>query len=257
VTDRPRLGPPVRLLVVTGLLVTTGCGARLFVPPAGPGQPAPEAAAIWNDLTADCRGIESLVVGMRVSGPGVPSLSITGAITSDGRLRLDARAAGTTQFILFGSAADAAIWLRDGNRVAHGAAEAIVETLVGVRLEPERLLAVLTGCMAKDLTVAEARRYGDRLAVVTSDTRAYLRHGEDGWVAEAALFDRVIVQYDAFDGGWPARILMRSAPGTAVEFRLSIAVSDRRAGPVAAEAFEPEIPADAVPVELEALASGA
>jgi len=229
----------------------------LFVPPTGPGQPAPEAAGIWNELTADCRGVESLVVGMRVSGPGVPSLSITGAITRDGRLRLDARAAGTTQFILFGSAPDAAIWLRDGNRIAHGAADAIVEALVGVRLGPERLLAVLTGCMARDLSVAEALRYGDRLAVVTSDTRAYLRQGEVGWVAEAALFDRVIVQYDAFDDGWPARLLMRSAPGAAVEFRLSITVSDRRAGPVPAEAFEPEIPADAVPVELEALASGA
>lgn len=244
---------PAFLIAFVSVLAASGCGAHLFVPPDGPGVPAPEASAVWARLTADCRSVDSLVAAMQVSGRGLPSLSITGAVTRAGEVMLDARAAGTQQFRLSGTASAAMIWLRDGNRVARGPAAAIVEALVGARLGPDRLLAILSGCLATDLSVTQAARYGDRLAIVTPDTRVFLRETDNVWRVEAAEFDGVIAQYDAFDAGWPTAIVMRSAPGEPAEFRLTVRVTNWRQGLVAPAVFAPPVPAGAVEVGLEEL----
>jgi hypothetical protein len=235
-------------------LTAAGCGAGAFVPPAGPGAPAPDAAAIWAQAIERCRGVDALVVSMRVSGRGIPSMTVDGAVTGAGRIMLRGRAGGTTQFELAGTAGDARLWVREGNRVARAQASDIVRTLVGVPMGPERLLAVLTGCATRDVALIGAARYGSQIGIDTADARVFLRASEAGWHPVGATFDGVVVTYRAFADGWPEELGLRVEPGGAADPRLSVVVNQRRAGDVPPEVFDVQIPEGAVPVELDDLA---
>ncbi len=189
--DRGRTtGVPVALGVV--LLAAGGaaaCAAHRFSLPAGPPGPVADAAAIWAAATRRCRNVEryqaELHLSGRVNGARVPGLTVGLALDGQGHIAVEARVAGSSVFLLAGTAARATLLLRNDHRVVTGPAADIVEALVGAPLGPARLEAVLSGCVATDLTLQRAgevrrprRGHGGR--------RGGLPGADRGWLAAAS-----------------------------------------------------------------------
>ena len=106
-------------LVVATSGVAAGCVRAVFVAPAGPGVPAPEAPAAWAEATAGCRSARSFAAALSVSGAWaerVWPVAIEAAVTADQSIYLSATAVGNAVFVLAGTADQATLWLRRDNR---------------------------------------------------------------------------------------------------------------------------------------------
>ena len=157
------------------LICTAACAPALYVPPVGPGEPAPDAAAAWAEATRACRGVASYRGSLRVSGriggePLPTTIDIATGATPTG-IRLEGRAAGRHIFYLAGTTDHATLYLDDGHRSATGRPEELTDALMGVKLGPERWLALLTGCVATPPDFIAGARYGADLAVTTPSGR--------------------------------------------------------------------------------------
>ena len=188
----------------------------MFVPPSGPGRPAPAAAEAWQAATASCRTIETYSALVALSGraPRFPTLTVTVAFSSKGDAYLQAQHSGTPLFLLAGTRTRASLWLRDDNRLVTEPLEDIVDALVGARLGAEDLLAFLSGCPLRAPAVTEASQIGDLLAISTTDGRAYLDRVGTTYRVRAAETKGLVLDYGKPAAGWPRD--------------LTIATSDRR-----------------------------
>jgi hypothetical protein len=198
-------------------LVAGGCGPTIFVPPSGPGTPAPEAAEAWTEATGRCRGVKtyaaSLHLAGRVGDERIPSAGATVAIAAGTGIRLQIVAIGRPRFTLAGTADRSTFLLHDDQRVVTGRADEIVRTLVGAPIGPDRLLALLTGCTTRAFDIGHAERFGKRIAVTTSDGRVYLERLAGTWRSIAGEVDGLVVQYRRADSAFPSGLRIDSAPG--------------------------------------------
>ena len=105
-------------------------------------------------------------------------------------------------------------------RVVHGSAADIVEALVGVRLTPERLLAVLSGCVSPRPLATAADRIGSLVRLTTADSTIYVTQQDGQWRLRAAEFGDIVADYRRVDAGWPREIELRSGP----DVRLNVQV---------------------------------
>jgi len=248
--------------VLTAALVAIGaasCAARMFVPPTGPGAPAPDAAAAWDEATKECRTVTSfaptLRLGGKVSGASVPGLTVLGAVTADGGIRLQATGGGRTIFELAGTNDRATFYWREDNKVAIARAEELVEALVGLKLGADALLPILTGCVTRGESGSPGERYGDLLAVSTPTSRVFLQRERSGWRARYADVQGLAVQYKWEQAAWPREITIAAQRGTPSEVRLSLRIDE---GPLVNPALGPEtfalnVPSTATPMTLDEL----
>jgi hypothetical protein len=245
--------------LVAGVLAgaVSGCAARGFVPPTGPASPAPEAPAALAQAARTCRGASTFRGATRLSGrvgeESIGSVGINAGLTPDG-IYLQAQVLNSTVFTLGGRRDEAALWLRDDNVSLHAPAGDIVEALVGVRLEPDRLLAVLTGCVSRDLAMVEAQRVGRHIVVTTPDAVLYLREDHGTWRVEAGAFDGLVAEVTP-GSGLPAAIRIRSAPGRVpcVDLRVRLSPPLYLNDVLDASIFSFEPPQGARPITLEDL----
>src|SRR5262245_40190694 len=95
-----------RALVASAAIVaTSACAAKVFVPPAGPGAPAPDAASAWTEATSACRDVKDASGIMHVTfrqGRGSLGRDIGFVVTRDS-VRLE----DSNGFILAGTATQA------------------------------------------------------------------------------------------------------------------------------------------------------
>lgn len=205
------------ILALAATMALAGCGAPMFRPPAGPGLPAPDAPAAWQEATKTCSGARSFVAALRVSGRTAddrfPTISVDAAVTDQGSIYLSATHTGRSLFLLAGGAERATLWLREDNRAVTDAPAAIIDAMLGVGLSPARLLAVLTGCAARSLDVKQAERFGRLLRVETPDAVVYLEQQHGAWQTRAAQVDGFTVQYDRDGTSVPQRIVITADPG--------------------------------------------
>ena len=160
---------------------------------------------------------------------------------------------GSTVLRLGGTSANATLVLRD-NRVFTGAIGAIVEALVGVRLEPDRLLAVLAGCISTSSEATAGTRQAAVAEVSTSDAVVFLAEDASGWRPRAGVFDQMLVDYRRSQDGYPRDIRITSEPGRSTAVDLRIEVRDPEINPVFTGAeFRVAPPRDAVPASLDDL----
>lgn len=244
------------------LAASAGCAARVFTPPAGPGAPAPDAEARLAEATARCRGASSYVGRTSLSGragpDSIPSVGIGAGLTRDGGIYLDAQGPFNTQvFWLSGRGDDATLFLRDDNAYVVAPAPAIVEALVGVPLGPDRLLAMLTGCISRDLAVSEAAAYdgGELIRVTTGDATLYLRRSAGQWRVRAGEFDGLTIDLVEFGPAFPAdlRIVSDAGAATPVNLRVRVSPPIRVNDAVNEELFTQQPPAGATPITLDDL----
>ena len=253
-------------VVVIALAAAMGaCAPALFVPPVGPGEPAPDAAAAWADATRACRGVTSYKGSLRVSGhisgDRIPTTVTIDTGAAPTGLRLEAHAAGRAIFQMAGTAREATLYLDDGHRYATGKPEELTEALVGVRLGPARWLALLTGCVATPPDFVSGVRYGQDLRIATASANIFLSTMDGAWHAHHALFDGLVVTYERFTAAvssFPSEWTLISEAGRDPSVSLSIAVDNATAGqPLSSGVFTINLPADAVPMTIDELrASG-
>ena len=126
--------------------------ARRLPCPPGDGAPAPQGAAAWTQASEACRGARSLSAELRITGHAGPqklrSATLHGAVTSEDQIYFEMPVPfGAPGFVLAGTGDRATLLLPRDKRVLHARADDIVEALVGLKLGPEQLLAMLAGCV--------------------------------------------------------------------------------------------------------------
>ena len=214
------------------------CSRALFTPPAGPGEPAPDAAAAWTEATATCRRLRAysalITLSGNVHGSGFPGITVNTALTADGAAYLQAHYSGRQIFLLAGAADRAWLWLREDHRLVTASIEDIVFNLADVRLGGDDLFAILTGCAVRAFDISNGRRYGTTLAVDTPGGRVFLDQVDGAWVVRAAVLDGVTVDYRRRQAGLPADVVVgtRSADGQVrLRFRAEQMILDEDLAP--------------------------
>jgi len=262
------------------LLLASGCAAHRFTPPTGPGEPAPEFAQQFEEATKACRGVQSLtaeaslagrVAGQRVRG----KLQI--GLADPNALRLEAIAPfGAPLFILAAHRGSGTLLLpRDRAVLRDTPADAIIEALAGIKLSPDELRAVVTGCVSPAPTATGGRRYPGDLTAITlkDDAAAFVRTVKGAPRIISARRPGLIVEYEEFANGLPRRISLRSdapaasanagqgagaAPnptssGTArAELSLTLSQIELNTS-LGLQAFTIEVPPDTHPITLDEL----
>jgi hypothetical protein len=252
-----------RLSILLCLVIASlvpGCAGRRFAVPTGPAVPAPEAASAWDAATRACRDVRAATATLRLSARAgrcrIPSVRVGLALDGSRAVALTAQVGGTSLFRLAGPAEQATLFLRDGPRALRAPAADIVEALVGVKLDPARLLALLSGCLTPRPELVRGVRRDGLIEVTTPDSVAYLAEVDGaGWRLRAGTFEGLQVDYARQGPTSPREIQIRSLP-SAAGAPISITISDLEIDPnpsLPTTLFDPPATAGAAPISLEEL----
>jgi outer membrane lipoprotein-sorting protein len=242
------------------LLTIGGCAAHRFTPPTGPGEPAPEFAQQFEDATKACRDVRSLTADASLSGK-VAGQRVRGklqiGLADPNALRLEAIAPfGAPMFILAAQNGSGTLLMpRDKTVLRETPADAIIDAIAGIKLSPDELRAVATGCVSPAPAASGGRRYaGDVTAIELKDQSiAYLKTEQGQPRIVSAKRPGLVVEYQEYANGLPRRIALRSdAPESASELLLTLSQIElnTQLGP---QAFVVDVPQDAKPITLEDL----
>lgn len=270
---------PVRLrphVVAGGLLAASlligGCAARgggRFVPPTGPGAPAPEFAQRFEEATRACRDIRTMTAEAALSGR-VGGRRLRGRLQmglgDPNAMRLEAVAPfGQPIFILAAHDGEGTLLLpRDNEVLPQAPASAIVEALAGIALSPSELRAVATGCVSPSATATGGQQHGASLTAITLSDGAivYVRLVDGAPRIVAAHRPGLEVEYGRYERALPRTVHLRrvaeaggegrgsAAPEAVLSLELSQIELDVPLGP---EAFRVDVPTGARPVTLDQL----
>jgi hypothetical protein len=230
----------------------------MFVPPAGPGVPATNAADVWKEATSACAEVKNVNATLRVSFRQgrlrSPGLTVAAIATAAGQLRLEDQSV----FAMAGTAANARLVLRQDRRYVDGRAEDIVEAFVGARIGPERLLAVLSGCFThapNSAKTTDALQYGSLISVPAPDGQVFLKRVSDRWHVTAGKAPGLVVEFRSFDGYWPMSWRAASTEAASDPVILDVTIEDRVVNDpqINPAAFQVATPANATPITLEDL----
>jgi len=226
VSGRPA---PTPVLVALVACVGAGCASLAFRPPTGVGRPAPDAPDALAEASADCRNARTFTGQTHLSGQvGEDRLAVglDVGLTAADQIYLVARAMGTERLWLSGSRVRATLYLAADRAALTAPAEEIVEALIGVRLTPSRLLAMLTGCLSRDLSIVRAERFDGLTAVTTPDGTVYLERRQRRWQVRGGTVDGFIVgvTHPPLATSFPSELQVRSDPGQvpAVDLRVRV-----------------------------------
>jgi hypothetical protein len=141
-----------------------------------------------------------------------------------GALRLEGVAPfGAPVFILVADGLRGTLLLSRDRRVVRDAApEEILNALIGVRLGPDDLRAMLAGCVRAAAEAGGARAYGaDWLAVdLAAGGTIYLRRTDSAWRIVAGRYGGLEIDYPAFQGDRPSHVVLRG-PGLDLSLALN------------------------------------
>jgi hypothetical protein len=210
------------LLFTIGL---TACGQPRVTLPSGAGTPAPDFAKVYGDARAACDSVKSLQAELglsgRAAGQRLRGRVLTGIVP--GALRLEGVAPfGAPVFILVADGTHGTLLLARERRVVLDAApEEILNALVGIKLVPDDLRAMLTGCVRAAADATGARAYGaDWLAVeLAGGGTIYLQRSASTWRIVAGRYGGLEIDYAEFAGDRPSRVVLR---GTDLSLALAL-----------------------------------
>jgi hypothetical protein len=241
-------------------LGAAACASRGFIRPEGPSRPLADASALWRQASAPCQSLTAYQTQIRLSGrvAGQPlgSLTVGVVVSRAGEIGLEARVSGPSVFVLGGRADRATLWLASSRRVVVDRADAILDALVGVPWDPERLMAVLSGCATFAGAAADAREYDGGITAVqfSGGDEVYVETIAGRSSVRAAIVDGVAIDYRRAESGWPQQIALRSEPGrspsVALSMRIDVAVPDPATDP---SQFAVVVPSGASPMSIDEL----
>jgi hypothetical protein len=230
--------------------------------PTGPGVPQSDYAARFADATLGCRNAHSLTADLALSGSTgrqrVRGHVIAGFATD--ALRLEGVAPfGAPVFVFAAERGRGTLLLpRDRRAVPSAPPEEILEALVGVKLSPDDLLAVLTGCVKATATPVSGRVYGadDWLAVdLEGGGTAYLRRRNGDWVIVAAVLSGLQIDYGDRLRGLPSQVRIRSSdPRQSPQADLQVRLQSFEINPeIDRAAFSVVVPPGTAPMTMQEL----
>ena len=201
-----------------------------------------------------------MTASMAMSGTaGVTKLRgrIDAGFGAPARVRLEGRAPfGKPIFILVADAGRGTLVLPREDRVLRDAApDQIVEALAGVRLGPDALRTVVSGCGFARGEPSEGRTFSNGwTSIVLGDATAYLRQNAGQWEVAAATSGPLVVTYADYAGGRPSTIRLRAQsqgrPSADLTLRLSDVDINTTLNP---KTFEVDLPEHPVPLTLDEL----
>jgi hypothetical protein len=212
------LGDKSKYALATFLVLAslTACGPRRVALPTGAGTPASNFAEPYAAARAACESVRTIQAELGLSGRAAGQ-RLRGRVLAGivpGALRLEGIAPfGGPVFILVADGARGTLLLARERRVVRDAPpEEILDALVGVRLSPDDLRAVLAGCAKAVAEAVSAQSHGeDWLAIaIASGGTIYLHRSSDGtWRIVAARYGDLAVDYVSFSGGRPSAVAVR------------------------------------------------
>jgi hypothetical protein len=168
---------------------------------------------------------------------------------------MGATTSGQSIFVLSGTAQQATLWLRREDRAVVGPPGAIIEAILGVPLPPDRLLSVLTGCIARAFEVKSSLEHNSILTIETPDARVYLERDSAGWRTRAGDVDGFRIELGRKTSPLPDKVWIHTAAGRSPGARLDVKVSDAETNSTIPASFftPPPGAARAQPMSLEEL----
>jgi hypothetical protein len=163
---------------------------------------------------------------------------------------------GKPVFILVADRDRGTLVLPREDRVLRDAApDQIVEALAGVRLGPDTLRTVVSGCGLTVGAPADGRRFTNGwTAVSVAEGTVYLRKNAGVWEVAAAAGGPVTVMYSDYVSGRPSTVRLRAESQGRTSADLTLRLSDVEINAtIDPRTFEVELPARAVPLTLEEL----
>ena len=255
---RPRARVVILAFSVLSGLITTGCATGGFVRPSGLATPFPEAPAIWAEMTRVCSDVSGARAELRVSGrlngeraSGV----IVGLAVDASRLGIIGRVGGTNLFHAAGAVSDVTLLLQRERQFVRGPAADIVEGLAGIRLEPSRLLSLLSGCVTTAREVSQSERVDAFVRITMPDAVVYLKQQGSGWQLAAAEIDgNLTVDFRRIDAaGRPRELTLRRLPDATITLRV---VEFLPNPPLPDELFGVAVPGSFTETALDAFRAG-
>jgi hypothetical protein len=215
-------------LALSSLLLTIGlaaCGQPRVTLPGGTGTPAPDFAQAYAQARAACDSVRVLQAELGLSGRAAGQ-RLRGRVLAGlvpGALRLEGVAPfGAPVFILVADGARGTLLLSRERRVVFDAApEEILNALIGIRLGPDDLRAMLSGCVRAAGDPTGGRTYdADWLAVdLAAGGTVYLRRIANAWRIVAGRYGGLEIDYPAFQGDRPSQVVLR---GTDLSLALTL-----------------------------------
>jgi hypothetical protein len=223
----------MRSLVILGSTVMglSACAARPpIVLPAAATAPTAEARAAWDAATAACRTADTysaeLVIDGRAGAEKLRRVTLQGAMTRDGRIRLLAVApVGAPIFVLAGRAERATLTLPRQQRVLVAPVADIIDALIGLRFAPSDWVDVLSGCVAAAPSASGGPAGADLVMNIGEGRRALLRQDGTRWRVVAGERPEALIEYQMYAGTWPslARITSGATAALPIDVRVAIA----------------------------------
>jgi hypothetical protein len=250
----------VRLVAVGLCVLASSCAPRLVTLPSGPGTPLADAPAAYAQATARCRDARTLAAILGISGRAAGQrfrASLDGGFAAPANVRLELPAPGRPIFIFVASGDRATLLLgREGRVLREAPADATLEALAGIALNPSELRTIISGCGLGPGEPAEARAFdGGWASMQVSGATTWLQRVNGTWTLVAASRGPVEVRYSDFVQGLPSVIRLQSSAGqtgkaTDLTVRLSQVDVNQPLGP---DVFQVDIPPDAKPLTLDEL----
>ena len=245
-------------------LFVQACTSKALILPTGPGQFYPDYESTLLSATTRCSAVETLSAELTVSGrAGKDRLRsrVLAGLVQPGSVRLEGVAPfGGPTFILTATPTHSTLLLPRDSRVLVGVpAQDILDALIGVRLTPDVLRRVLSGCLVSSSEPVGGRAYGTKWLVV--DTRDgdenYLQFDKDLPKLVAVRTGNLFTKYSNFLGAVPRRVQMtRFGVSGAIEVEVTVLLEQIRVNTqLGKEIFSVDIPTTFVPITLEDLRS--
>ncbi|HET7219936.1 MAG TPA: hypothetical protein VFJ02_17885 [Vicinamibacterales bacterium] len=248
------------LLPAASLFVVTACASRLPPLPPGPGTPFAEYASAYAEATGTCRNVRTMAAVLEISGRAAgsrfPRAKVDAGFEAPGKMVLELPAPGRPFFTFAVNSTTATLVLpRDGRVLKDAPPADTLEALAGISLTPDELRQIVTGCGFGGEPAAGRTLSGEWAAVDAGGAVAYLQQVAGPWRLTAATRGAIEVRYADFAGGRPSTIRLRTnGAGRDRATDLTIRTSQVDINePIAASAFQPEIPAGARPMTLDEL----
>ena len=183
---------------------------------------------------------------------------IDGGFEGPARARLEGIAPfGKPVFILVADGNRGTLVLPREDRVLRDAApDQIIEALAGIRLGPDALRTVVSGCGLTVAAPTDGRAFANGWTKVSlaEGTTTYLRQNAGAWEIAAATSGPLMVMYADYAAGRPSTIRLRAEsqgrPSADVTLRLSDVEINT---PLDPRTFQVDLPANPVPLTLEEL----
>lgn len=203
-------------LLALASLGAAACASRDIRLPSGGGTPLPDPATAFHSVTAQCAGLRTLTaeVGLsgRAAGERLRGRLVAGFADPDA-MRVEAVAPfGAPVFVIVSKAGVATLLLPRESAALEGEAPGtVVEALTGVRLTPQDLRALLTGCLsAAEVTGGTAFTGGWASLRFADGSVMHLRKHGARWTVHGGERAGWRVEYPAWTGTFPATVRLRS-----------------------------------------------